>query len=252
MRVLAGTVAVALLLAAPAAAGRHAPAPVASVLLVPPLVTPPLGAGNRVFPVYGGSSVADTFGAVRSDVAGAWHHGDDVFAPLGTPVLACADGRVFSVGWNEVGGWRLWLVDRAGNEFYYAHLAGYSAYAVDGAVVRAGDVLGFVGDTGDATGTPYHLHFEVHPVALLAIGYDGAVDPTPYLRSWRRVDRIPPRAAAGWSPTRRGAEAGALLLQAQDISTADVLVPGSLARSLGTRAAEGARPLRTTAKRPRR
>jgi murein DD-endopeptidase MepM/ murein hydrolase activator NlpD len=84
----------------------------------------------------------------------------------------CA-GTVFSVGWNEVGGWRLWLRDRQGNQFYYAHLAGYTALAPDGAHVKGGDVLAVVGNTGDAFATPPHLHFEVHSVSLLGLGYDG-------------------------------------------------------------------------------
>ena len=54
----------------------------------------------------GVDSVGDTFGAARSDVSGGWHHGDDIFAPYGTPVLAVAHGVVFSVGWDGVGGWR--------------------------------------------------------------------------------------------------------------------------------------------------
>ncbi len=46
-------------------------------------------------------------------------------------------------------------------------------------------MLGYVGNSGDAELTPPHLHFEIHPAALLGLGYDGAVDPTTYLRSWR-------------------------------------------------------------------
>jgi len=208
-----------------------------SVLSTPPLVTPSLGVGDRVFPVYGNAFPSGTFGAGRSDVPGGWHHGDDIFAPLGTPVLACADGVVFSVGWNRIGGWRLWLVDGDGNEFYYAHLSKYSAYAVDGAIVHAGDVLGYVGDTGDAEGTPYHLHFEVHPVDLLSLGYDGAVDPDPYLRTWRRERTLSWQAAAGWShvsarttASAATSEPGAILLSARDISSASGLDPASLAR----------------------
>ncbi len=67
-----------------------------------------------MFPVYGESSYSDTFGAVRGDVSGGWHHGDDIFAPLGAPILAVAHGTVFSVGWNKIGGWRLWLRDDRG------------------------------------------------------------------------------------------------------------------------------------------
>ena len=59
-------------------------------------------------------------------------------------------GTVFSVGWNDLGGYRLWLRDRQGNQFYYAHLSAFSPLAVDGTEVRAGDVIGFVGNTGDA------------------------------------------------------------------------------------------------------
>jgi murein DD-endopeptidase MepM/ murein hydrolase activator NlpD len=145
--------------------------------------TPVLGGPRRVFPVLGGSPVADTFGAARADVA--FHHGDDLFGRLGQPVVAVADGIVFSVGWNRVGGLRLWLRDAEGNEFYYAHLSGYPAGIRNGVPVKAGQPIGYMGDTGDAEGTPTHLHFEVHPAAYLRLGYDGAVDPTGYLDQWR-------------------------------------------------------------------
>ena len=95
--------------------------------------------------------------------AGKWHHGEDLVAPIGTPLLAVADGSLFSVGWNDVGGWRLWLRDDGGNEFYYAHLSAYSPLAIAGKRVKAGDVLGFVGRRGDAEGGVPHLHFEIHP-----------------------------------------------------------------------------------------
>jgi hypothetical protein len=158
----------------------------------PLTVTPPLRGGPYVFPVAADIGVADTYAASRSDVPGGWHHGDDLFSGLGSPVVAVADGTVFSVGWNRLGGWRLWLRDRRGNEFYYAHLSGYTRLARDGDRVTAGQPLAFVGHTGDAITTPHHLHFEIHPVGLLRLGYDGAVDPTGYLRSWRHVTRVAP------------------------------------------------------------
>ena len=139
-------------------------------------LSPTLTAGRYVFPVYGPVAYSDTFGSPRADTV--WHHGDDLFAPLGAPILAVADGTVFSVGWNDVGDNQFWLRDRQGNEFYYAHLSAYSPFARNRAHVRAGTVIGFVGNTGDAQGTPYHLHFEIHPVQLLGLGYDGVVDPT--------------------------------------------------------------------------
>ena len=195
---------------------------------------PELTAGGYVFPVYGPHDpVADTFGALRSDVPGNWHHGDDIFAPLGAPVLACVDGTVFSVGWNNIGGNRLWLRDGQGNEFYYAHLSAYSPAARNGNRVKAGEVVGFVGNTGDAEGTPYHLHFEVHPVAYLALGYDGAVDPTPYLLAWQQQKDLYLAQVAGYLPGVVGVapKPGAILLQASDISQANGLDPASLQRA---------------------
>jgi murein DD-endopeptidase MepM/ murein hydrolase activator NlpD len=201
----------------------------------PPTVTPKLTAGGYVFPVYGPSSFVDTFGGPRSDVSGGWHHGDDIFAPLGAPVLAVASGTVFSVGWNKVGGNRLWLRDGQGNLFYYAHLSAFTPLAVNGNAVNAGDVLGFVGNTGDAQGTPTHLHFEIHPVALIGLGYDGAVDPTTYLLAWKHLQDVSFAGGDAWAPLHSIGNApkpGAILLTVSDISSADGLVPGSLERAV--------------------
>jgi len=231
-----------------------------------PLVTPgPTGlqprltAGGYVFPVYGPSSFGDTFGAFRGDVAGQWHHGDDLFAPLGAPILACADGTVFSVGWNDVGGNRLWLRDSQGNEFYYAHLSAFTPLARNGMQVKAGEMLGFVGNTGDAQGTPTHLHFEVHPAALLFMGYDGAVNPTPYLNAWKHLQDVRFSNVASWLAKTGIADPApkpaAILLQVSDISEASGLEPGSLQRAMAARSrgAEGqvARSLGLRPKAPR-
>ena len=153
-------------------------------------VTPPLGQGRYVFPVVGGSGYGDSYGAFRGDVRGKWHHGDDIFAPLGAPVVAVASGTINRVGWHKVGGWRLWVRDTAANEFYYAHLSGYAPRVFHSRHVRAGDVLGFVGNTGDAFSGAPHLHFEVHPRQLLRLRYDGAVDPTTYLNSWLHLRSV--------------------------------------------------------------
>ena len=175
----------------------------------PLTVTPLLGPGARTFPVVGDVAWGDTYGAQRSDVPGGWHHGDDLFAPLGTPVVAVTDGTVFAVGWNRVGGWRLWLLDADGNQYYYAHLSGYSALARNNHHVRRGQVLGFVGNTGDAITTWPHVHFEVHPNATLYLGYDGAVDPTHYLATWTRLGRVasvpPPVPLPSGAPSGEGA-----------------------------------------------
>jgi hypothetical protein len=98
--------------------------------------------------------------------------------------------------------------------------------------VKAGEVIGFVGNTGDAEKTPYHLHFEVHPVAYLALGYDGAVDPTPYLNAWQQQKDLYLAQVAGYLPgvTGTAPKPGAILLQASDISLANGLDPASLRR----------------------
>ena len=208
-----------------------------------------------MFPVFGPAAFGNSFGAYRGDVAGKWHHGEDLVAPAGTPLLAVADGTLFSVGWNDIGGWRLWLRDDAGNEFYYAHLSAYSPLAIAGKRVKAGDVLGLRRQTrATPTEASTHLHFEIHPVDLLKYGYDGAIAPYPFLVAWRRADDVsfsegrtyvlgqdglagPPGAPVA------SAQAGAVLISAEDISTASGLVPGALKRALaGGEARSGARP----------
>ena len=193
----------------------------------PPDVEPKLTKAGYVFPIYGPATTTDSFGAPRTTT---WHHGVDIFARLGAPVLAVADGTLFNVGWNDVGGNRLWVRDGAGNEFYYAHLSAYSSLARDGAEVKAGDVIGFVGTSGDAVGTPPHLHFEIHPRELLWMGYDGAIDPYPYLIAWLRLDDL---EFGSWSPGPGPApKAGVVLLQAEDISSLAGLGDDTLASYL--------------------
>ena len=231
-------------------ATREAPKPKKSdgpatppVRSVPTDVIPRLTASGYVFPIYGSASFSDSFNAPRATTG--WHHGEDIFAPLGAPILAVADGIVYSVGWNEVGGLRFWLQDSAGNEFYYAHLSAFSPLAINGAQVRAGDVIGFVGNTGDAEHTPYHLHFEIHPVSLLYRGYDGsAVPPHQYLLAWKRLTDLPFTSVSGWAPplsdSSRAPRPGAILLQSRDISTGSGLEPGSLERAMRAEGESGA------------
>lgn len=230
---------------APREPGTSIPGGAPAELVRPaPAVTAQLTTGGYVFPVFGPASYGDTFGAARADVSGGWHHGEDIFSPLGTPLLAVADGTMFSVGWNDIGGWRMWLRDRAGNEFYYAHLSAYSPLAVNGQQVKAGDVLGFMGKTGDAEFSPVHLHFEIHPVSLLALGYDGAVAPYPFLTAWRRAQDVSFDAGRAYLPldgptgARQGVAppAGVVLLEADDISSTSGLVPGAIESTLTGRA----------------
>jgi hypothetical protein len=186
-------------------------------------VHPQLTAKGYVFPVYGPSSFSDDFGVPRADTG--WHHGNDIFAAMGAPLLAVSDGTLFLVGWNSLGGNRLWLRDLQGNEFYYAHLSAFSPLAHEGAHVHAGDVIGFVGNSGDAATTPPHLHFEIHPVELLSMGYDGVVNPYPYLLAWRKLLDLD-FGASGWTPAGgKAPPPAAILLQSEDISTMSGLDP---------------------------
>ena len=203
-----------------------APPPPPAASARPYAGTPALSGGPYVFPVAASTSFTDSWGLARATVA--WHHGVDIFASCGAPLVAVADGALFSVGSNEIGGRRLWLRDRGGDYFYYAHLSAFAPIAVDGARVRAGTVLGFVGNTGDAAGGPCHLHFEIHPSSLLSLGYDGAVDPFSYVTAWQ--DRSSRGVVAG---LRSGAPVpGAILIGFKDISSADGLAPARLERTL--------------------
>jgi murein DD-endopeptidase MepM/ murein hydrolase activator NlpD len=159
--------------------GIEAPPP-GGFTLTPPISAPAytaLTAPSYVFPVAGGAHYGHDFGNFRGDTG--FHEGSDLFAPAGTPVVAIQSGVLHNVGWNRLGGWRLWVEDSAGNWFYYAHLSAYSPIAIDGGHVNAGDVVGFVGNTGDAAGGPTHLHFEIHP------GGKWAVPPYDYLQAWQ-------------------------------------------------------------------
>jgi murein DD-endopeptidase MepM/ murein hydrolase activator NlpD len=203
---------------------------------VAPEVAARLSAGGFVFPVYGTASFGDSFGASRPDVPGGWHHGEDIFAAAGTPLLAVADGTLHTIGFNRIGGYRVWLRDTSGNEFYYAHLSAYSPLVVEGRSVSAGDVIGFVGDTGDADGGAPHLHFEIHPASMAGLGYDGVVAPYSILLAWRRSDDISFSAGRIYVPIGPGSVSlpppGAVLLEADDIASTSGLVPGALEKAL--------------------
>ena len=204
---------------------------------VSPEVSARLSSAGYVFPVFGAASFGDSFGAPRPGIQGGWHHGEDIFAPDGAPLLAVADGTIHTVGFQRLGGYRLWLRDELGNQFYYAHLSAYTPLAIEGRSVEAGDVIGFVGDTGDAEGGSPHLHFEIHPAAMLGLGYDGVVAPYPILVAWRRAEDISFSAGRIFVPVGPGGAAslpppGAVLLQAEDIGSTSGLVPGALERAL--------------------
>ena len=106
-------------------------------------------------PVAGPSSFVDSWGDARS--SGRRHEGVDMEADRGTPVVAVRDGSA-EFKRSNLGGKAIWLAAATGERFYYAHL---DDWAGDSRHVRAGEVIGYVGQTGNARGD--HLHFEVRP-----------------------------------------------------------------------------------------
>ncbi len=133
-----------------------------------------------VFPVSGDNHFWNDWGQPRN--GGRTHQGTDIFAKIGVPVVAAASGklRVHPIGPtnpNTFGGNSATVTTDDGTYYYYAHLSAFQGGDRD---VLAGEVIGFVGDTGNAKGTTPHLHFEVHP------GGDGPVNPYPILLAANR------------------------------------------------------------------
>lgn len=106
-------------------------------------------------PVDGAANYEDSWGWARS--GGRSHKGVDMIADRGTPIIAVANGDAFFKR-NRLGGNAVWLTVPNGDKFYYAHLNGFAG---ESRFVQAGDVIGFVGSTGNAGGA--HLHFETLP-----------------------------------------------------------------------------------------
>ncbi|KAA9339727.1 peptidoglycan DD-metalloendopeptidase family protein [Hymenobacter busanensis] len=148
---------------------------------------------SLAFPVQGKSdAAAGSFWGADRDNGTRRHEGIDIFAKRGTPVVAAAPGMITRVNETPRGGRVVWLADAAhGQHLYYAHLDQQLVQA--GQVVRIGDTLGLVGNTGNARTTPPHLHFGVYR------GGQGAVDPFPFVR---RADAVPP--APHTAPERLG------------------------------------------------
>lgn len=117
-------------------------------------------------------ALRDSWHAPRS--GGRRHEGIDIFAPRGTPVRSTTEGVVARVGSSRRGGLVVWVVGPGGQRHYYAHLSRF-ADVYRGQRIEAGTVLGYVGNTGNARGTPPHLHYGIY-----ALG--GAINPFPLLK----------------------------------------------------------------------
>lgn len=144
-----------------------------------PKAAPPRASRSRVdvpltgyvCPVAAPTSFTDTFGDPRP--GGRRHQGTDVMAAYGAPVVAVTSG-VIKTNYSRNGGISLYLEGTDGNEYFYAHNS--RNVAVTGQHVHTGELIAYVGNTGDAAGGPSHVHFERHP------GGGRPVDPYPFLR----------------------------------------------------------------------
>ena len=201
---------------------------------VPQLLVPALTAGPYVFPVYGPTSSSDQYGTARQD--SSWQHGIDVFGGLGQPLVAVSTGTLYAVGWNHAAGNRLWLRDRQGNTFLYSHLSAFSTLASNGAHVRAGQVIGFMGDTGNAGGCRRTCTSRCTRSRCSSSARTARPTPAPTSPSgdtWRPCAFA---VATGWAPkvpgTIKAPEPGAVPLTSTDISTASGLDPAAVRRAL--------------------
>lgn len=130
------------------------------------------------FPVQGGGRYTNDWGNPRS--GGRQHKGTDIFAPMGTPVVAVMDGKITAAGDDGgKGGLRIWL----SGKFYYAHLSKLAPGIKAGTPVKAGQVIGFVGDSGNAKGGEPHLHFGYDPKGGQSAGGSWE-NPFPILQRW--------------------------------------------------------------------
>ena len=103
--------------------------------------------------------LVDTWGGARSE--GRFHEGIDIFAPRGTPIQATTKGVVNKVGDDRLGGRVVFIIGPGGAAHYYAHLESYADIQPND-WVNSGDVIGYVGNSGNAKGTPPHVHYGVY------------------------------------------------------------------------------------------
>jgi len=164
----------------------------------PPIVTPAdlrdLTSRRLLLPVagIGADKLADTF-AERRGAGGVRAHGAlDILAPRGTRVLSADDGRVVKVHTSRAGGLTVYAADPTGRfVYFYAHLDGYRTGLAEGDRLRRGDVIGYVGTTGNAPPNTPHLHFAITRVNDADRGWwqGTAIDPLPILGGTSAKDR---------------------------------------------------------------
>lgn len=123
------------------------------------LLQQPLPTDNSLPSPLPGQHLTDTWGGARSE--GRRHEGIDIFAPRNTPIKATTQGVVSKVGDDRLGGKVVVIVGPGGAGHYYAHLEDYADISPN-QWIEVGDTVGYVGDSGNAKGTPPHVHYGVY------------------------------------------------------------------------------------------
>jgi len=168
--------------AAPVGNATQTPPPSTDTLATAELPLPP-GTPPLLVPVRGvlPKQLSDTFTQSRGE--GRRHDAIDILAPRGTPVLAVADGRIEKLFLSKPGGRTIYQFDPAGRvAYYYAHLDAYAPLLSEGALVKRGQVIGYVGSTGNASPEAPHLHFAIFLLGPEKRWWQGtAVNPYPLL-----------------------------------------------------------------------
>jgi murein DD-endopeptidase MepM/ murein hydrolase activator NlpD len=229
---------VSALLAAPA--GARAPASATAAEAPPPQI---------VFPVIGTVSYSDDFGDPRAQ---GGHPGNDILADRRAPVVAAEAGRIVFWTRSATAGCMLYLYGRSGTTYQYIHLnndltnrndnrgscvpgIAFAPGLRDGQNVAAGELIGYVGDSGDADGIHPHLHFEIHP------GGGKPVSPFPWLEAAEHLSRV------GGAPTETAPTAvetpvndqvlarGASTLVVEPVANEQVLARGVAVAAAATR-----------------
>ena len=152
-------------------------------LAAEPAATPEVSLPPMVIPVVGVrlGQLRDTYSDARSE--GRVHNALDIMAPHGATVVAAADGELVKFMWSDRGGNTIYQLspDRK-TVYYYAHLDSYADGLAEKQTVRRGDVIGYVGDTGNSGTGNYHLHFAVWLVTDPKRYWDGEnINPYPLL-----------------------------------------------------------------------
>lgn len=160
------------------------------------------------FPVAGKANFSHDWGFPRWTPTPHLHKGTDIFAAFGTPIVTSEAGRVIRMGAAGAGGLSVWVRGDSGMAYYYAHLQNWAkGLSVDQRVER-GEVIGFVGDTGNARGGAPHLHFELHPGGAPGTP---ARDPKPFLDDALRQAEAQAAAFQGVGPGIPNSAGGTLL-----------------------------------------